>query len=142
MSRYGSPISDLHVALAHAAYEGFSPIEYEDRDWGHYHKTKEDKRIKKSRRPADYDIEVFAMFVQTWGSTALGFGGIGGQAITSAYVIVLECMGEFCVYFGGRFAYKVSKPTDEFYKDVVGRRMADVNSARRREKYSEQKEAA
>jgi hypothetical protein len=35
-------------------------------------------------------MTVAAMFVQTWGSTALGFGGIGGQAITSAYVCVIE----------------------------------------------------
>jgi hypothetical protein len=124
---YGNPLTDMHAAFAHAAYEGFSAIQYEDRDWEHYRKTKEDKRVKKSRRPVDYDIEVFAMFCQTWGSTALGFGGVGGQAISSAYVIVLGCMNEFCVYFGGRFAYKVTNPSEAFFADVAKKRMADVN---------------
>jgi hypothetical protein len=126
--RDSNPVGALHAALAHAAYEGFSPIEYEDRDWEHFRKTKEDRRVKKTRRPTDYDIEVYAMFSQTWSSTALGFGGIGGQAFTSAYVIVLECMGEFCVYFGGRFAYKVARPTKAFFEDMVRRRMADVSA--------------
>jgi hypothetical protein len=74
---------------------------------------------------------VRAMFSQTWGSTALGFGGVGGQAITSAYVIVLECMGEFCVYFGGRFAYKVCAPNAKFFEDIVAHRMADVSAQRK-----------
>jgi hypothetical protein len=50
-------------------------------------------------------------FEQMWGSTALGFGGIGGQAMTSArtYVFVPSCgYEEHChVYFGGGFAYSV-----------------------------------
>lgn len=29
------------------------------------------------------------MFPQAWGSTSLGFGGIGGQAMTSAYTTVI-----------------------------------------------------
>lgn len=31
----------------------------------------------------------FYMFPQAWGSTSLGFGGIGGQAMTSAYTTVI-----------------------------------------------------
>ena len=34
------------------------------------------------------EFEVISVFSQTWGSTALGFGGIGGQAITSAYTTI------------------------------------------------------
>jgi hypothetical protein len=128
MSGYGNPITCLHAALAHAAHEGFSPIEYEDRDWEHFRRTKEDRRVKKTRRPTDYDIEVYAMFSQAWGSTALGFGGIGRQAVTNAYTIVLECMGEFCVYFGGRFAYRVTRATDEFFLSIAERRMAGVSN--------------
>jgi hypothetical protein len=125
------PINSLHHALAHAQYEGFPEITYEDRDWEHYHKTREDKRITKSRKHNPYDITVFAMFTQTWGSTALGFGGIGGQAITSAYVVVLESEqgAGFCVYFGSRFAYRIKKPTEEFFDDLNNRRMADVSKA-------------
>lgn len=136
----GSPVQVMHAALAHALYEGFSPIEYEDRDWTHYRETKEDKRIKKVRRPSEYDIEVLAMFAQTWGSTALGFGGVGGQAITSAYVVVIQCMNEFCVYFGGQFAYKVINPSEAFFEDITKCRMADVKSMRHLKHYQKQKE--
>ena len=65
------------------------------------------------------DFELYT-FEQVWGSTALGFGGIGGQSITSArtYVFVPQSCDERCfVYFGGQFAYAVP------YSDVL---MADV----------------
>lgn len=128
------PINKLHNALAHAQYEGFPEFEYEDRDWEHYRKTKEDKRIKKSRKHSSYDIIVFAMFTQTWGSTALGFGGLGGQAMTSDYVVILESeQAGYCVYFGGRFAYRIAKPNEQFLEDVIiNRRMADVSVAKTR----------
>lgn len=129
-----TPINDLHHALAHAQYQGFPEIEYEDRDWEHYSKTKKDKRIKKTRLHNPHDIAVFAMFTQTWSSTALGFGGIGGQAITSAYTIVLESeYGEgFCVYFGGRFAYRIQRPTEAFFDDVIHRKIVAVKEAHSR----------
>ena len=125
-----NPIENLHNALAHAVYEGFPTIEYEDRDWEHYRKTKEDKRVNKIRKHVDYDVNVYAMFPQTWGSTALGFGGVGGQAFTSAYVIILfSNQGSgCCVYFGGRFAYHVKKPNDKFFNDIKDRSMCDVKS--------------
>jgi hypothetical protein len=129
-----NPINDLHHALAHAQYQGFPEFEYEDRDWEHYRKTKEDKIIVKSRKHSPHDITVFAMFTQTWSSTALGFGGLGGAAITSAYVVVLDShQGKgFCVYFGGRFAYHIQKPNDNFFGDVINRGMADVKNANKR----------
>lgn len=131
-----NPIQALHAAMAHAEYAGLTPIEYEDRDWEHYRKTKEDKRIKRTKRPTSYDYSIDAMFMQTWGSTALGFGGIGGQAITSAYVIVIECYGQHAVYFGGRHAYTIDQPNEQFFADVSARRMADVSGAVK--KYSKQ----
>jgi hypothetical protein len=62
------------------------------------------------------------MFPQTWGSTALGHGGMGGAAVTTAYTIVLECYAtdEFLVYFGGQYCYSVSrrsKNLDTFVED-------------------------
>lgn len=138
MNYCSNPVTDLHAALAHAAYEGFSPIEYEDRDWAHFQKTKEDRRVQKARRPSNHDIEVSAMFAQAWSSTALGFGGIGGQAITAAYTIVLQCGSEFCVYFAGRFAYRVTAPSGRFFEDIAARRMADV---RGHQKYVEKEMA-
>ena len=59
-------------------------------------------------KPSIDDFELYT-FNQTWGSTALGFGGIGGQAMTTArtYVFVpVTCNQKCFVYFAGRFAYK------------------------------------
>jgi hypothetical protein len=112
-----TPIQDLANVIAHAQFEGFPEIEYESRDWS----QKERVFIKAKRRHLTRDISVYAMFPQTWGSTALGFGGIGGQAITTAYTIVLmsEAGDGYCVYFGSRLAYRVRKPTQSFYEDIA-----------------------
>lgn len=61
-----------------------------------------------TRRPDDSECEVFAMFTQTWGSTALGYGGIGGAAMTPAYTtVVLGPQGHQVIYWNGNFAYMV-----------------------------------
>ena len=73
------------------------------------------------------DFELYT-FEQTWGSTALGFGGIGGQAITSAttYVFIPMSVNQKCfVYFAGRFAYAVDY-SDKFMQDVLKCDMASV----------------
>ena len=65
----------------------------------------------------DFEIHVFE---QTWGSTALGFGGVGGQAMTSAttYVFIPIGINQKCfVYFAGSFAYAVDY-SDKFMEDV------------------------
>lgn len=128
MNYLDKPAHCLHAALAHAAYEGFPQHEYQDRDWS---SPDRNARVKKSRKHSDYDLTVAAMFPQTWGSTALGFGGIGGQAVTSAYVIVIESqLGYgYCVYFGGRFAYRIEQPNEQFFLDIQQKRMHDVAGA-------------
>lgn len=130
----GNGISDLHHAYAHAVYKGFPEYEYEDRDWEHYNKTKEDRRIKKKAQHTEYHISIYAMFPQTWSSTSLGFGGIGGQAITSAYTTILESEqgSGFCVYFGGQFAYRIEHPNTVFLEDVARRSMSAVSGAKKR----------
>jgi hypothetical protein len=69
------------------------------------------------------------MFRQTWGSTALGFGGIGGMAITPAYTVIVSCDRSHAsaVYFGGRFAYLVeyANQNTEYRVDVANHLMAD-----------------
>lgn len=60
--------------------------------------------------PRDYleeSIEVEATFGQAWGSTAGGFPGIGGSAITSSQTWVIRCQGHrtALVYFGARLAH-------------------------------------
>lgn len=46
-------------------------------------------------------------FPQMWGSTALGFGGIGGAAMTTAQTYVVFTYESVFVYFGSRFAYEL-----------------------------------
>jgi len=81
----------------------------------------------KGYRPSLDDFELHT-FEQIWGSTALGFEGIGGQALTSArtYVFVPQSCDEKCfVYFGGRFAYAVPY-SHQFMEDVAAGNMASV----------------
>jgi hypothetical protein len=124
-----NPITDLADCVAHAQYIGFSDIEYEKRDWETYRNTKEDVRIAARRRPTTRDFGVYAMFPQTWGSTALGHGGMGGAAVTTAYTVVLECRAteEFLVYFGGQWCYTVSRRSaniDRFVEDCKNHNLA------------------
>lgn len=136
MNYLQNPITDLADCIAHAQYEGFSDIEYETRDWETYRTTKQDVRIPARRRPTTRDFGVYAMFPQTWGSTALGHGGMGGAAVTDAYTIVLECHAtqELLVYFGGTFCYKVSrrsKNLDTFMEDCNNRYLASKQDSER-----------
>lgn len=127
MNTLYNPVGNLASSLAHAMYQGFPEIVYETRDWGHG-REKPIPMVTKKRYHTEHDIEVYAVFAQTWASTALGFGGLGGQAITNAYTIVLRSLvtDEFCVYFGGRFAYYIERPNEKFYEDVKKRWMLPV----------------
>lgn len=80
------------------------------------------------RAPFDNEIEIYAMFPQLWGSTALGFPGMGGSAMTPAYTIVISCQHLWYVFFDGRFAYTVKKNcnTEAFKKDMDRRCMVPV----------------
>jgi hypothetical protein len=119
--RASNPIETLSQCMAHAVYEGFPEFEYQDRDWSQGFKPGvEPTFITKQRKHTAYDVGVYAMFPQTWGSTALGFGGLGGQAITEAYTVVLHSHqgAGYCVYFGGRFAYRIVRPYGKFWDDI------------------------
>ena len=76
----------------------------------------------------DFDMRVFP---QVWGSTALGFGGVGGQAITAArtYVFIpVSCKQKCFVYFAGRFAYAVPY-SDVLMNDIRDHDVESVNGA-------------
>ena len=80
------------------------------------------------------DFELYT-FEQIWGSTALGFGGIGGQMMTEArtYVFVpVNCNQKCFVYFAGRFAYAVNY-SREFMEDAL---KGNVESVSRAGKYT------
>lgn len=93
-------------------------------------------RIDYSKENKHFRVSVddFAMniFEQTWGSTALGFDGIGGQAMTTAntYVFIpVTCHQNCFVYFDGRFAYQVPWSVS-FMTDVKNHSMKSVNQSR------------
>jgi hypothetical protein len=128
MTYTDNPIGELAAVLAHAEYAGFSEIEYDSRDWEEFRRSGDkNATIKKTRRHTTRDFSVIGMFPQTWGSTALGHGGIGGAAVSTAYTVVLssnynrECL----VYFGGQLAYSVVKPNEKFWEDLAERNMTD-----------------
>ena len=74
-------------------------------------------------------IDVF-VFIQTWGNTSLGFGGIGGDAITNAWTHVVQtCDGKFHVFFNGAHAYSVENPTETFKKDLKNNCMKSIVEA-------------
>lgn len=86
----------------------------------------------KKRRPSQYDLDDVIVFTQMWGSTALGFGGMGGAAMTTAPTIIFRLRESYAVYFGGRFAYLVNNPNGRFWSDVSERNMVDVSRAKTR----------
>ena len=114
----GNPLSALCSAIGAAIHRDFSDITYESHDWTRWNRMTLLQQAeamkngtvpseKKTRRPNEWDIEV-VMFPQTWGSTALGYDGIGGAAMTPAYTVIVMCHNEYCVYFGhDRLAYKI-----------------------------------
>lgn len=73
----------------------------------------------------DFELTVFQ---QTWGSTALGFGGIGGCAMTDAYTTVIwENNSKIAgVFFGDRVAYIILQPNEKFWEDVKNKDMESV----------------
>lgn len=119
--RLHSPIECLASSINHAAYMALPELEYPQRDWETFNTWSEQQQVEArkgkiefptrlvKRRPLADECEVQAMFPQTWGSTALGFGGVGGAAMTPAYTVVVQGPGgEQVVYWSGRFAYVIA----------------------------------
>ena len=73
------------------------------------------------------DLDMY-MFPQTWGSTALGLGGIGGQVVTTAQTVVVEDYknGWYSVFFDERLAYLLKNPNRLFFEDLKKWRMKSV----------------
>ena len=73
------------------------------------------------------ELEMY-MFPQTWGSTVLGFGGIGGQAMTTAQTVVVEDYenGWYSVFFNNGLAYLLKNPNQCFFEDLKNWRMKSV----------------
>lgn len=126
--RAGEPFSALSLAVGHALATGLPDVEYDKVDWA-ARRQGEHKTERAKRRPEIYDVDV-RLFNQTWGSTALGFGGIGGAAMTDAYTTVVFGPGRAAaVYFAGGFAYLIEHPNLEFDRDVARGIMEPVAKA-------------
>lgn len=76
----------------------------------------------------------FYMFPQMWGSTTLGFGGVGGCAMTQAYTVVVwnRVLEYSFVFFDGRLAYAVKSPNEKFLNDL---RSFDMTECYKANKY-------
>lgn len=119
--RKQNPILPLHDALGAALLRDLADISYERLDHAaiaalnlshrEVAERRSDGTLPKAtafRRPTAEEVDV-VLFEQTWGSTALGYGGLGGAAMTPAYSVVVSTHKEACVYFGGgHLAYRVT----------------------------------
>jgi len=83
--------------------------------------------LTKMRRPHRHELNVIH-FEQMWGSTALGFRGMGGSAMTSAYTTVIICKQIAYIYFDGIFAFSV-KEDDKFREYLTKRRVPSIIEA-------------
>lgn len=100
--------------------------------------------IKRRNPTNDYEIHMSNLslssmayvFDQTWASTALGFGGCGGDALTTrpTYVLIPDVnQNKAFVYFDGMFAYECCV-NDGFRKDLENKNMASIQVAATRYK--------
>lgn len=147
-----NPVQVLANIYAHAMYfeEAFPNIKYMDRNWEVWHSLSPEQKkqyqnvspddmdycgpsiwTNKIRRPRQDELTVVAFFPQIWGSTAMGFNGIGGAAITTAYTVVLNYNGRYAVYFNDRFAYAVENPNSLFKADIAAHNIACVRDQSR-----------
>lgn len=94
-------------------------------------------RIRKAERTLNLAVYTFP---QMWGSTALGFGGIGGQAMTEAYTTVVRerVTNSFVIFFGERPCYSLTDPTEEFFEDLRNLSIAGIDEAMERYKKDEE----
>lgn len=82
------------------------------------------------RMDPEKEFDIY-MFEQTWGSTALGFGGMGGSAMTTETTFVLIPYDREIgyVFFGANFAYKIDGYNALFIEDLRKHRMASVRES-------------
>lgn len=133
----GDPLNDLAAAIHQACLRDLPEIHYMG-----YDSKKAKLQIPYSekctqpmtRRPTPYDLDDVEMWSQMWGSTALGFGGMGGAAMTTATVILvwMNNRRNVAVYFGGRHAYTITNPNEKFWEHYTKKQMGDVSGAIKR----------
>lgn len=80
------------------------------------------------RRPYDSEVQTYS-YPQMWGSTALGHGGMGGAAMTTAQTTVVVCNRSAAVYFGRQHAYTILKFNGELWPDLQAHRIVSKDNA-------------
>jgi hypothetical protein len=98
----------------------------------------------KDNKISESQILDMVAFTQLWSSTSLGFGGIGGSAMTTGlttiYIIPSTKTTDGWVFFNSGFAYK-AEIDDTFLKDMEKRYMPSREIAKTKYKgYSEKME--
>lgn len=95
----------------------------EERFWN---EIKSKNEYKNNKYRPEFSLYVYP---QWWGSTTLGFEGIGGQALTRAYTTVIEDEKTKWtgVFFDERLAYCIHNPNECFWDDLNMKRMASVS---------------
>ena len=150
-----APVEILASCLYHAAHIALSPVQETPLDqmamaaWSH--EQLEDARTREragekvlprrvvERRPQAHECTVDSMFLQSWANTTLGYGGVGGQAGTLAYTVIIEGpSGERAVYWNTGLAYVFSyanatpQQRQSFEDDIRSRQTCPQYEAKRR----------
>ena len=107
-----------------------------------YFSTSDLMKILTEKMKEDYPSnQIFCQaFPQLWGSTALGYDGIGGSAMTTADTIIIFINnGPVRVYFASdKLAYEIKNPNNIFWKDVYSRNLRPQGEENIYEKETEQ----
>lgn len=135
MDRTNNPVEVLAQSFYHCKNKIFHEKIYKKLNVAKYHKDGKEEYYDAVTVTTNDDLEIVGMFVQLWGSTALGFDGIGGAAMTSAYITVIKFVPEkkYAVYFDGRFAYGVINPNAKFFEDLKNKDMNAVEDSKKYE---------
>lgn len=82
----------------------------------------EDALERLSAHPEDVEVRKWE---QTWPDTSCGFGGLAGQAFTTAPTVVVQHRetDEAVVYHANNFAYRVHTPSAKFQEAMMARQL-------------------
>lgn len=119
------PIEDMAQSVYMAIGRDLPLITFKQEDWESLNKLAPAERtirmrkaragdksmvpmITKKRHPYMSEVRVM-MFPQSWPSRSLGFATKNEPEVQDGYTVVVESLGVYAVYFGGKFAYLVSE---------------------------------
>lgn len=85
---------------------------------------------KRLDRPTAYTVDIHH-FHQVWGSTALGFGGMGGAAMTGAYTTVIISGDSAAIFLGGRWAYSIDGYNEKLNEDIKHCNIASLSNSKK-----------